>query len=206
MVAVILYLLNSWSHLDLLGNNDTVDQGMSVEEIERVIAQRVANAIEAIAIYETKTNMARKSIKQRPPPLNNKNAMVEIRLITEKVGRTQQPNIEAKKTGQSYVAGHGEKKYFGGQPFLCLKAALIIDGHVLPKCTLVENIVGHWSVLALPGGIAQSEEPKSSKTKIARYWEHKEWCYTLRGEETIKDPNNIKDGSKLKKRKLSCFS
>ncbi|GKA43476.1 reverse transcriptase domain-containing protein [Tanacetum coccineum] len=42
----------------------TVDQGMSVEEIERVIAQRVANAIEAIAIYETKTNMARKSISQ----------------------------------------------------------------------------------------------------------------------------------------------
>ncbi|GJR18589.1 reverse transcriptase domain-containing protein [Tanacetum coccineum] len=37
----------------------TVDQGMSVEEIERVVAQRVANAIEAIAIYETKTNMAR---------------------------------------------------------------------------------------------------------------------------------------------------
>ncbi|GJR89574.1 hypothetical protein Tco_0213585 [Tanacetum coccineum] len=34
------------------------------EEIERVIAERVANAIEAIAIYETKTNMARKSISQ----------------------------------------------------------------------------------------------------------------------------------------------
>ncbi|GKF24640.1 hypothetical protein Tco_0076962 [Tanacetum coccineum] len=41
-----------------------VNQGMSVEEIERVVAQRVANAIEAIAIYETKTNMARKSISQ----------------------------------------------------------------------------------------------------------------------------------------------
>ncbi|GJV71310.1 retrotransposon protein, putative, ty3-gypsy subclass [Tanacetum coccineum] len=42
----------------------TVNQGMSVEEIERVVAQRVANAIEAIAMYETKTNMARKSISQ----------------------------------------------------------------------------------------------------------------------------------------------
>ncbi|GKF78719.1 hypothetical protein Tco_0234287, partial [Tanacetum coccineum] len=29
-----------------------------------VVAQRVANAIEAIAIYETKTNMARKSMTQ----------------------------------------------------------------------------------------------------------------------------------------------
>ncbi|GKA48648.1 reverse transcriptase domain-containing protein [Tanacetum coccineum] len=46
------------------GEMITVNQGMSVEEIERVVAQRVANAIEAIAIYETKTNMARKSISQ----------------------------------------------------------------------------------------------------------------------------------------------
>nr|GFD62299.1 hypothetical protein [Tanacetum cinerariifolium] len=37
---------------------------MSVEEIERVVAQRVAKAIEAIAMYETKTNLARKSMSQ----------------------------------------------------------------------------------------------------------------------------------------------
>ncbi|GJX77159.1 putative reverse transcriptase domain-containing protein [Tanacetum coccineum] len=42
----------------------TVNQRMSVEEIKRVVAQRVVNAIEAIAIYKTKTNMARKSISQ----------------------------------------------------------------------------------------------------------------------------------------------
>nr|GFA93391.1 hypothetical protein [Tanacetum cinerariifolium] len=42
----------------------TVNQGMSVEEIKRVIAQRVANAIEAIAIYEAKTNIALKSMSQ----------------------------------------------------------------------------------------------------------------------------------------------
>ncbi|GJZ60410.1 hypothetical protein Tco_0616226 [Tanacetum coccineum] len=44
----------------------TVNQGMSVEEIERVVAQRVANAIKAIAIYEAKTNMA---LKNRYPLL-----------------------------------------------------------------------------------------------------------------------------------------
>nr|GFC23806.1 reverse transcriptase domain-containing protein [Tanacetum cinerariifolium] len=37
---------------------------MSVEEIEQVVAQRVGNAIEAIAIYETKTNLACKSMSQ----------------------------------------------------------------------------------------------------------------------------------------------
>ncbi|GKC15248.1 putative reverse transcriptase domain-containing protein [Tanacetum coccineum] len=42
----------------------TVNQRMSVEEIKRVVTQRVANAIEAIVIYKTKTNMARKSMSQ----------------------------------------------------------------------------------------------------------------------------------------------
>nr|GFA96109.1 hypothetical protein [Tanacetum cinerariifolium] len=42
----------------------TVNQGMSVEETERVVSHRVANSIEAIAIYETKTNLARKSMSQ----------------------------------------------------------------------------------------------------------------------------------------------
>nr|GFB95361.1 hypothetical protein [Tanacetum cinerariifolium] len=42
----------------------TVKQGMSVEEIKRVVAQRVANAIEAISTYETKTNLARKLMSQ----------------------------------------------------------------------------------------------------------------------------------------------
>ncbi|GJU82053.1 hypothetical protein Tco_1284418 [Tanacetum coccineum] len=42
----------------------TINQGMSVEEIKQVVAQLVANAIEAIAIYETKPNMIRKSISQ----------------------------------------------------------------------------------------------------------------------------------------------
>nr|GEZ60910.1 putative reverse transcriptase domain-containing protein [Tanacetum cinerariifolium] len=49
---------------DDLETMTTVNQRMSIEEIERVVAQRVANAIEAIAIYETKTNLAHKSMSQ----------------------------------------------------------------------------------------------------------------------------------------------
>nr|GFC02815.1 hypothetical protein [Tanacetum cinerariifolium] len=49
---------------DDLETMTTVNQGMSIEEIERVVAQRVANAIKAIAIYETKTNLALKSMSQ----------------------------------------------------------------------------------------------------------------------------------------------
>nr|GEV49459.1 putative reverse transcriptase domain-containing protein [Tanacetum cinerariifolium] len=50
--------------IDYLEMMTIVNQGMSVEEIKRVVAQRVANAIEDIAIYEMKTNMAHKSISQ----------------------------------------------------------------------------------------------------------------------------------------------
>nr|GFB59288.1 hypothetical protein [Tanacetum cinerariifolium] len=49
---------------DLQETMTTVNQGMSVEEIEQVVAQHVANAIEVIAIYEKKTNLARKSMSQ----------------------------------------------------------------------------------------------------------------------------------------------
>nr|GFB83497.1 hypothetical protein [Tanacetum cinerariifolium] len=49
---------------DDLETMTTVNQGMSVEEIKQVVTQRVANAIEAIAIYETKTNLGRKSMSQ----------------------------------------------------------------------------------------------------------------------------------------------
>nr|GEV74335.1 putative reverse transcriptase domain-containing protein [Tanacetum cinerariifolium] len=49
---------------DLLETMKTINQGMSVEEIKRVVAQRVANAIKAIVIYEMKTNMACKSMSQ----------------------------------------------------------------------------------------------------------------------------------------------
>nr|GFC90404.1 hypothetical protein [Tanacetum cinerariifolium] len=49
---------------DDLETMTTVNQRMSIEEIERVVAQRVANVIEAIDIYEAKTNLTRKSISQ----------------------------------------------------------------------------------------------------------------------------------------------
>nr|GEX03476.1 hypothetical protein [Tanacetum cinerariifolium] len=42
----------------------TMNQGMSFTKIEQIVAQRVAYAIETIAIYETKTRMARESTIQ----------------------------------------------------------------------------------------------------------------------------------------------
>ncbi|GJT80785.1 hypothetical protein Tco_1055127 [Tanacetum coccineum] len=120
----------------------TVDQGMSVEEIKRVVAQRVANAIEAIAIYETKTNMARKSISQTEQQeckvagnANNKRKNVWDKKIstlsehqaenkrklnnTSKDNQNQQQPNKRQNTGKAYAAGHGEKKYYiGSKPLI----------------------------------------------------------------------------------------
>ncbi|GKE79077.1 hypothetical protein Tco_1545197 [Tanacetum coccineum] len=42
----------------------TANQGISIEEIEQIVGQQVANAIEAIVIYETKTSMTREAMSQ----------------------------------------------------------------------------------------------------------------------------------------------
>ncbi|GJV15319.1 uncharacterized mitochondrial protein-like protein [Tanacetum coccineum] len=204
----------------------TINQGMSVEEIEWVVAQRVANAIEAIAIYKTKTNMARKSMSQTErqedkklqegwPHIQNcktpattrnqrtrtcyecgslrhyksecpivkfqkcvdmihegaraskpKTMQDAIEFVTKlmdkkistpaerqaenkrKLGNTsknnqnqQQPN-KRQNTGRAYIAGHGEKKHYGGSKPLCSKCNYHHDGPCAPKCHKC-NRVGH---------------------------------------------------------------
>ncbi|GJZ36882.1 hypothetical protein Tco_0583073 [Tanacetum coccineum] len=72
----------------------TVNQGMSVEEIERVVAQRLANAIEAIAIYKTKTNKARKSMSQTNDKKNQETCDMIHRLGKASKPKTMQDAIE----------------------------------------------------------------------------------------------------------------
>ncbi|GJU59963.1 putative reverse transcriptase domain-containing protein [Tanacetum coccineum] len=131
----------------------TVDQGMSVEEIERVVAQRVANAIEAIAIYETKTNMARKSISQ-----------------------TEQQEckvVENANNKRKWEGNHNEQCTVKG--WNCKKV-----GHMTRECrnpTVARNQRTHTCyecgslrhfkrIKGTTGGIAQSERTKVIKTKL----------------------------------------
>ncbi|GKB49579.1 hypothetical protein Tco_0900332 [Tanacetum coccineum] len=103
------------------------NQGMSIEEIERVVAQRVANAIEAIAIYETKTNMARKSVSQTKRQEdkvaenasnkkkwegnhNGSQCKFQAENKTPKNSQNQQQPNKRQNTGRAYTARHREKK------------------------------------------------------------------------------------------------
>ncbi|GJV65770.1 putative reverse transcriptase domain-containing protein [Tanacetum coccineum] len=53
----------------------TANEGMSVEEIEQIVAQRVANAIEAIAIYEL-INQTKQRENKDPVPRAKQRSVV----------------------------------------------------------------------------------------------------------------------------------
>nr|GFC50898.1 hypothetical protein [Tanacetum cinerariifolium] len=98
----------------------TANQGMSVEEIEQVVAQRVANAIETIAIYETKTNLAHKSMSQTEQQEEETKNKKRLDNTSKKNQNQQQPN-KRQSTGRAYTARHGEKKHYNGSKPLCYK-------------------------------------------------------------------------------------
>nr|GFC50100.1 hypothetical protein [Tanacetum cinerariifolium] len=81
---------------------------MSFEENERVVAQRVANAIEAIAIYETKTNLSRKSISQTKRQKEKTENKKRLDNTSKNNQNQQQPN-KRQNIGRAYtsnIVGH----------------------------------------------------------------------------------------------------
>nr|GFA79945.1 hypothetical protein [Tanacetum cinerariifolium] len=98
----------------------TVNKGMSVDKIERVVAQRVANAIEAIAIYETKTNLAHKSMSQteRQEEKVAENASNKRKWESNHNGSLSQQN-KGHKVPRAHTAWPINKKAYAGSLPLC---------------------------------------------------------------------------------------
>ncbi|GJS29522.1 putative reverse transcriptase domain-containing protein [Tanacetum coccineum] len=113
----------------------TVNQGMSVEEIERVVAQRVANAIEAIAIYETKTNMARKSMSQteRQEDKVAENASNKRKWEGNHNGSSSQQN-KGHKVPRAHTTWPSNKKAYAGSLPLCNQCKFHHNGPCTVKC------------------------------------------------------------------------
>nr|GFC82737.1 hypothetical protein [Tanacetum cinerariifolium] len=93
---------------------------MSVEEMERVVAQRVANTIEAIAIYETKTNLACKSMSQteRQEEEVTENASNKRKWESNHNGNLSQQN-KGHKAPRAHTAWPINKKTYVGSLPLC---------------------------------------------------------------------------------------
>ncbi|GJS49729.1 reverse transcriptase domain-containing protein [Tanacetum coccineum] len=113
----------------------TVNQGMSIEEIERVVAQRVANAIEAIAIYETKTNMARKSTIQteRQEDKVTENASNKRKWEGNHNGSSSQQN-KGHKVPRAHTTWPINKKAYAGSLPLCNQCKFHHNGPCTVKC------------------------------------------------------------------------
>ncbi|GJZ45751.1 reverse transcriptase domain-containing protein [Tanacetum coccineum] len=61
---------------------------------------------------------------------------------TSKNNQNQQQPNKRQNTGRAYIAGHGEKKHYGGFKPLCSKCNYHHDGPCAPKCHKC-NRVGH---------------------------------------------------------------
>nr|GEW66379.1 reverse transcriptase domain-containing protein [Tanacetum cinerariifolium] len=121
----------------------TVNQRISVEEIERVVAKRVANAIEAIAIYETKTNLARKSMSQteRQEEKVAKNASNKRKWESNHNGSLSQQN-KGHKVPRAHTAWPINKKAYAGTLPLCNQCKSHHSGPCTVKCRNFKE-VGH---------------------------------------------------------------
>ncbi|GJS55688.1 putative reverse transcriptase domain-containing protein [Tanacetum coccineum] len=106
----------------------TVNQGMSVEEIEQIVAQRVANAIEAIAIYESINQT-----KQRENKVVG-NASNKRKWEGDQNGSpNQQQNKEHKVFRAHSVGPNYKKEYLGSLP-LCNKCKFHHIGLCAARC------------------------------------------------------------------------
>nr|GFA28566.1 putative reverse transcriptase domain-containing protein [Tanacetum cinerariifolium] len=108
---------------------------MSVEEIERVIDQRVANAIEVIAIYETKTNLARKSMSQTKQQKEKvaENASNKRKWEINHNGSLRQQN-KGHKVPRAHTAWPINKKAYAGSLPLCNQCKFHHSGSCIVKC------------------------------------------------------------------------
>nr|GFB73307.1 hypothetical protein [Tanacetum cinerariifolium] len=107
----------------------TVNQGMSIEEIERVVAQRVANAIEVIAIYETKTNIALKSMSQI------ERQEEEVARNASNKRRTNNSQTRGKTLAEPTLQGMGRRNITTELSHCVLNATITMMVHVPPNAT-----------------------------------------------------------------------
>ncbi|GKA44762.1 reverse transcriptase domain-containing protein [Tanacetum coccineum] len=120
----------------------TINQWMNFVEIKHIITQRVASAIETIAIYETKTHVVRESMNQTK---RQKDKMAENANNKRKWdgnhGESSSQNKE-RKVIRTHVVGPSNKKVYAGKLPHYNRCKLHHNGSCTAKCTNCKR-VGH---------------------------------------------------------------
>ncbi|GJT03004.1 putative reverse transcriptase domain-containing protein [Tanacetum coccineum] len=135
-----------------------VNQGMSVEEIEQIVAQRVANAIEAIAIYES-INQTKQRENKVVGDASNKRKWEGDKNRSP----NQQQNKEHKVFRTHSVGPNYKKEYLGSLP-LCNKCKFHHIGLCSARC---ENCKwrGHQARDCRISGSKTKPRPSMAKLK-----------------------------------------
>ncbi|GJV68553.1 putative reverse transcriptase domain-containing protein [Tanacetum coccineum] len=114
----------------------TTNQGMRFAEVEQIIAQRLANSIETIAIYETKTRMARKSINQIKQQEERiaEGTSNKRKWEGDHKGCFSQHQNKEPKVIRAHTAGPSNKEAYAGNLPLCNKCTFHHTGPCAAKC------------------------------------------------------------------------
>nr|GEZ23072.1 reverse transcriptase domain-containing protein [Tanacetum cinerariifolium]GEZ27915.1 reverse transcriptase domain-containing protein [Tanacetum cinerariifolium] len=120
----------------------TKNQGMSFVEIEQIIAQRVANAIETIAIYEAKTRVACDLMNRVEWKKDKvaKNASNKRKWEGDYSGRSSQN--KGHKVIRAHTTEPRNKKGYAENLPLCNKCKFHHTGQCVVKCGNYKR-VGH---------------------------------------------------------------
>ncbi|GJW49662.1 putative reverse transcriptase domain-containing protein [Tanacetum coccineum] len=121
-------------------------QGMTSAEINQIVAQRVSDAIEAIAIYETKIRMTHDLMNQviRQETTIEKNANNKRKFENQQKDNRvpQQPPFKKPNVERAYnIGANGKKAYAGNLPY-CNKCKWHHVGPCTVKCSKCKR-VGH---------------------------------------------------------------
>ncbi|GJU96813.1 reverse transcriptase domain-containing protein [Tanacetum coccineum] len=142
----------------------TTNQGMSFAEIEQIVAQRVANAIKTIAIYEAKTRMDRDLMNWvvRQKDKVAKNASNNRKWESDHSGSFSQN--KGHKVIRAYTTEPSNKKGYAGNLPFCNKCKFHHTGRCAAKCGNCKR-VGHQTRYCRTLVLRAKQRPSVAKQK-----------------------------------------
>ncbi|GJU66368.1 reverse transcriptase domain-containing protein [Tanacetum coccineum] len=145
----------------------TTNQGISFVEIREIVAQRVAIAIETIAIYETKTRVARDLMNrvERQEDKVAKNASNKRKWKGDHGGSSRQQQNKGHKVIRAHTVRPSDKKGYAGNLPLCNKCKFYHTGRCTAKCGNCKRI-GHQTRDCRASASATTHRPLVAKQKI----------------------------------------
>ncbi|GJX73336.1 putative reverse transcriptase domain-containing protein [Tanacetum coccineum] len=170
-------------------------QGMTSAEINQIVAQRVSDAIEAIAIYETKIRMTHDPMNQiiRQEITVEKNANNKRKFENQPKDNRVPRQPPCKKPGvtRAYTIGANERRAYAGNLPYCNKCKLHHVGPCTVKCNNCKR-VGHMTrdcktSVAAMNQRTQVANPKATITcyECGRLGHFRNECQKLRNQNQV---------------------